>query len=358
MRAHGSDRVRRGEGDQWLLASRLPKGWHPRVEKTLTTSQHPGTAVLIEDQYYEVVSITPRATGVEYQLEPWRDEHVMRHVDRYDAESEQARIEEHRRAAQRAVKRRSTLAAGLITGQFPAAVQEHYANELGIVAHRLTMVSTIPAWAAFGFCLWLIADARLQKVQSPVALPLLIVVALLSLESATRFVVAWTQNRPMGSLPGVLLYSLYYFIAPNRAQLVAPFQIERGTGITFTVPKEEELRGALAIRAPLMTLLTPVEQQKIARRFNYSFHRDAVVVAWIALLCAGTGAFSILQKLQAAPSLLRAVSFLVAAIVAVEQPLRLLKLRSSSAAASLLAPLVRPLARKLLDAPPPDADHA
>lgn len=355
MRAHGSDRVRRGDGEQWLLASRLPKGWRAREEKTLTSAEYPGTAVMIEEQYYEVVAVTERATGIEYRLEPWHDEHVMRHVDRYDDASERARIEEHRRARQRVSRRRGTLAAAVITGQFPAAVQEHYANELGIVAHRLTIVSTLPAWFALGLAFWLIAGARLQKEQSPVPLPLLILVAMLALESAVRFMVAWTQNRPMGSVAGVLLYSLYYAVSPRREALVAPFRASRGDGIHFTIPPEAELRSALTIRQPLLTLLTPAEQRKLARRFEVDFHRDAVVVAWICLVCSGVGAISLLQKLQAAPSFLRAISFLIAAAVAVEQPLRLLKLRHGPAG-SLLAPLVRPFARKLLDAPPPAND--
>jgi hypothetical protein len=306
--------------------------------------------VLIEEQYYEVVAVTERATGVEYQLEPWRDEHVMRHVDRYDDASEKGRLEEHRLARQRVSRRRGTLAAGVITGQFPAAVQEHYANELGIVAHRLTLVSTLPAWFAFGLCLWLMAGARLQKEPSPVPMPLLMLAALLAFESAVRFMVAWTQNRPMGSFAGVLLYSLFYAVVPRRERFVAPFRAPRGDGIGFTVPPEEELRGALTIRQPLLTLLTPDEQRKLARRFEVDLHRDGVVMAWICLLCSGAGAISLLQKLQAAPSFLRVVSFLIAAVVAVEQPLRLLKLRHGPAG-SLLAPLVRPFARKLLDAP-------
>lgn len=355
MRAHGSDRVRRGDGEQWLLASRLPKGWHPRVEKTLTTSEHPGTAVLCDDQYYEVVSISQRATGVEYQLEPWRDEHVMRQVDRYDAASERARIEEHRRARERTSRRRGTLAFGLITGQFPAVVQEHFANELGIVAHRLTMVSTIPGWFLFGFCLWLVAGARIAARPSPVPLSVVLLSALLALESAIRFVAAWTQNRPMGSVAGVLLYALFYAVAPRRERFVSPYRAASGEGITFTIPPEEELRSALTIRQPLLTLLTPAEQQKLALRFDVDLRRDAIVMAWICLVCSGAGAISLLQKMQTAPSFPRAIAFIVAVVVAVEQPLRLVKLRSGLAG-SLLAPLVRPLARKLLEAPPAEAD--
>src|SRR5437868_10565469 len=98
MQAFGSDRVRSGDGEQIVLSSRLSKGWTPRVEKTLTSAEFPGTAVLWEEQYYEVVSAEPLPQGgVRYVLEPWRERHAMRLTDRYDADSEAHRVEENRK---------------------------------------------------------------------------------------------------------------------------------------------------------------------------------------------------------------------------------------------------------------------
>src|SRR5437868_14882535 len=99
MQAFGSDRVRSGDGEQIVLSSRLSKGWTPRVEKTLTSAEFPGTAILWEEAYYEVVLAEglPQG-GVRYVLEPWREHHAMRVTERYDAESEAQRIEENRKA--------------------------------------------------------------------------------------------------------------------------------------------------------------------------------------------------------------------------------------------------------------------
>jgi len=67
------------------------------VEKTLTTAQFPGTAVFWEEQYFEVVEAysLPQG-GLEYVLEPWREHHVMRVVEPYDAASEAKRLADHR----------------------------------------------------------------------------------------------------------------------------------------------------------------------------------------------------------------------------------------------------------------------
>jgi hypothetical protein len=48
MQAYGSDRVRPGDGEQFVLLSRIPKAWKPRVAKSLTSAEFPGTAVLWE----------------------------------------------------------------------------------------------------------------------------------------------------------------------------------------------------------------------------------------------------------------------------------------------------------------------
>ena len=49
MLTHGADRVRQA-GDKVILQSAIAKGWTPRVPKTLTNAEHPGTAVLWDEQ--------------------------------------------------------------------------------------------------------------------------------------------------------------------------------------------------------------------------------------------------------------------------------------------------------------------
>src|SRR6267378_2805299 len=99
MRPFGYDRVRSGHGDQWILVARRSKGWLPRVPKTLTSAEHPGTAILWEDRFFEVVTADASAGGsIRYVLEPWRDNHVIRVSEPYDEASEERRAAEHHSA--------------------------------------------------------------------------------------------------------------------------------------------------------------------------------------------------------------------------------------------------------------------
>src|SRR5258706_9014327 len=77
MQAYGSDRVRSEDGERVVLLSRIPKAWTPRAPKTLTTAEFPGTAVLWEERYFEVLSAEALPQGgVRYVLGPWQEMHA------------------------------------------------------------------------------------------------------------------------------------------------------------------------------------------------------------------------------------------------------------------------------------------
>ena len=88
MQPYGADRVRTS-GGRVILHSRISKGWTPRTPKTPTHAEFPGSAVLWDDEYFEVVAaeLLP-AGGVRYVLEPWRDNHTIRSFEHYSEESE------------------------------------------------------------------------------------------------------------------------------------------------------------------------------------------------------------------------------------------------------------------------------
>src|SRR5437762_9534418 len=151
MQAFGSDRVRQGDGEQIVLSSRLSKGWTPRVARTLTSAEFPGTAILWDDRYFEVVSAQDlKPGGVRYVLEPWGDHQAMRVTDRYDAESEAFRAGEYRRSIRQEAARKTANIAGVFTGNLPAIVQEQLARELGIMAPSLTFISILGTWLIVG----------------------------------------------------------------------------------------------------------------------------------------------------------------------------------------------------------------
>jgi hypothetical protein len=347
MLTHGSDRARR-TGAKVILQSAIVKGWTPRTAKTLTSAEFPGTAVLWDEEYFEVLEATPLQTGgVRYLLGPWSDHHTIRTFEQYDAASEELRVAD-RELARR--QRRASIVgrlSGIVLGFLPASVQNHLENELGVRASTMTMLSCVLGPLLLGRCILVTVDAKMHGTLPPVPLPVWLLVLYLMLESLVRFFVAMSQARPMGSLFAYPAYLLYRAVSRKGAQL-PPARGARGDSVAFTPPTEDVvLRGSFEIKEPLLTLLTPAEQQQLAERFGYDYRRTAPTVAWIILTSAALGTFSAYTELATNASLGSFLSMLIAAAVVLEQALRLHTLRRQPAS-SVFGYLVRPVVRNLL----------
>jgi len=340
MQAYGSDRVRPGDGEQFVLLSRVAKRWTPRAVKTLTSAEFPGTAVLWEECYFEVVDAEPLPQGgVRYVLEPWRDMHVMRTTDRYNADSEAERLIEYRAQLSRETKRKSANALAILVGHLPAAVQEELGREPGILATRMTIVSTIPIYAAvIALVLWIVDGIMSGR---PRPFPLYIAAGYLFIESSFRFIVAWLIGRPIGSPAGTIGYLLYYFTMADRTRAVSPFAREKGTLVTISeAPEERKASDSLLMREALVTLLSPADQARVAARFGYNYRHQSSIIAGVILFFAVIGVATSVQRGAV-------LSFLLAAVIAGEQIYRLVVLRRR-AAGSILGIAARPFVRKFL----------
>jgi hypothetical protein len=338
MRPYGSDRIRRRDGERIVLASRLSKGWVPRAEKTLTTAQFPGTAILWEEQYFEVVDARALPQGgVEYVLEPWREHHVMRVVEAYDEPSETARQAEHRAHLARETGRKTANLLALFTGHLPAVVQNRMAEELGLLPVRLTVMSILSSYAlVVAGILWMV-NAKMHRATPPLALVL--ATAFLGVETTARFLVAWTQNRPIGSSIGLFAYIAWWLLTGRRG--TSPFAVEKGFSVRIgEAPEDVAMRDLLTLREPFLTLLSPAEQQRLAERWGYDYRRHASGIAIGILVFAAMGIASSLYRGAF-------VALLVACAVAGEQMVRLVVLRRGPAG-SMFGVLVRPFVRKLL----------
>ena len=342
MQAYGTDRLRRGKGDQLILFSIRSKGWAARVEKTLTTARHPGTAVLWDEKFFEVVAADPAPNGgVRYVLEAWRDEHVIRVSERYDQPSEAQREADYRAAIARERNRKSANIAGLFTGLLPAVVQEHLGSELGVLPAKLTALSTIPPMIFTG---WIVNDAVRRYMNNEPGAPMMVagLAMYFLVESAIRLQVAWFHRRPLGSAVGFVAYVVYWLATGRRS--VSPFLERRGEKLYFTKPTEDvALRDAFTLREPLLTLLSPGEQNALAQRFGYEYRKQATAMAVIILIVSLVGVVSSIASMPRFSALL---SLVVAGGLALEQIVRLPALRRGPAG-SVLGFLVRPFARKL-----------
>ena len=338
MRPFGSDRVRGDDGERVVLASRLSKGWVPRVEKTLTTAEFPGTAVLWEERYFEVVAARPLPRGgVEYVLEPWREHHVMRVVEAYDEPSEAARIAAHRAQLAREKRRKAANLLALFTGHLPAVVQNAAADDLGLLPNRITLVSVLGVYTAVAGCAFWIASFLLRDVPPPLAL--IVVTVYLGIETTIRFMVVYTQGRPIGSSAGLVLYTIYWLLSGRRA--TSPFAVEKGWSVVIAdAPDDVKTRDLLTMREPLLTLLPAAEQHRVAVRHGYDYRRHSAVMAGVILAFALIGIVSSLYRGAF-------IALVVACALAAEQVYRLAVMRRRPVG-SVFGIVVRPFVRKLL----------
>ena len=344
MRPYGTDRVRTLPDGRVVLLSRDAKRW------TAPAGKAPGTAVRWDDRYFEVVAAVSSAAGVRYELEPWRDDVVMRVVEPYDEASEAALEADRRDAASRNAKRRWVKLAALATGHFPAPVQQHYAREYGVDATRLTVFSTITAPVCLTIALGMSVGAFIEERPGLVPGWLIFLLLLMTFDSLIRFMLVSLLARPVGSVPGFVAYSIYYLVARDRRKLVAPLGGEAGwRTIRTEAPPELALDDAYRVCEPFLTLLSEEEQEALTRRFGFDHRRHGTLVASIVMAFSAAGVLTSLRTLALGPSLSALCALVLAAALAGEQALRIVAMRRGPRR-SMLAPLVRLFARRVLAA--------
>lgn len=342
MRTFGADR-HRVAGERVVLLSAISKGWTARVAKTGTSAEYPGTAVLWDDAYFEVVEAVAADGGrVRYVLAPWRDDHTIRTFEVYDEETEARRVADHQLAQKQQRASAVSRWSSMILGHLPGVVQHHLENELGLFPARMTMFSAIPPAIVFTVCLGIAADAMMKQEPPPIATPLLLFCGLWFLESFIRFFLAMTQQRGFGSIEGTVGYLLFRALSPNRDRWPALFA--RGKA-AFTLPPEDDVafRDALEMKGPLLTLLSAREQQLLASR-GFDYRRHAFPLTWVLLVSSLLGAITSYVSVSSGASGASLLSMFIAAAVAVEQVLRLVQLQRGPAP-SVFGALVRPFVR-------------
>jgi hypothetical protein len=347
MRALGSDRVRTS-GDRVVLLSAFSKGWTPRTPKSDTHSEYPGTTVLWEEQYFEVVEATA-ADGerVRYVLEPWREEHTIRQFEHYSEEAEARRLADHELVNKQRRASAASRWSGVILGHLPEPAQRKLQNDLGVTPSTITIVSCVPLVTLFGVCVYLAIDAYMRGTRSPVPGWLFFIVAFMAFESFIRFSVAMQQGRGIGSLLGTATYILYWYASPNKAKLASPFG-ERGDAL-FTLPPPDDvaLQDELTLKGPILTLLSRSEQEQLAERYGFDYRKHASGLTWLMLVCSLLGVVTSYVKVAAGAGASVLISMFLAAVVLLEQIVRLVQLRRGPAS-SMFGALVRPFVRDLL----------
>lgn len=339
-----------------ILQSRLAKGWVARRAKAGTHAEFPGTTVLWDGEYFEVVEAEAmQGGGVRYVLLPWREDHVIRTFVEYSEESETALAEDYKRAQKQRTASVAARLSAMLVGQLPNPVQMHLANELGLSPAKMTVLACVPGVVLFGICIYEVVSAKMAMVPSKIPTWFFVVSAILFAEVGIRFLVAMNQNRGMGSVFGLIGYLLYYevFARSRKASLPSPYQAP-GESSDFIIPPPEdvELQDAITIRGPLLTLLTPAEQNRLRDLYGFDYRKYASGLAWTMLVVCAIGFASTWIKLQEEEVRLSLLLSLVCAVLLAAEQVQRLRAFKRGPAGSVLGVLVRPFARNLLTRPP------
>jgi hypothetical protein len=335
MRPYGSDRIRVADDGTIEVLSRLPKsGWVARTPKTLTRRERPGTAVLWDDDCYEVVDVVVLQQGVRYILAPWNDAESMRLTSRYDEEAEAARAAERVDVIRREKQRRAVNFLAIFTGHLPGSVQQKLAYEVNVDAPRLTIVSVLFEWAII-VAIAMYCVSRLLELE-PLPMKPALFAFLLGLDGTNRFKLAFVDGHPSGSIFGLLAYAIYAAFAGKKE----PVRTGEAVPKLREFSPEEQLVHSFHVREPLVTLLSPAEQQRIAAKFDYDHRRTATKVA------LGILGVAIVGVITSAPAHAW-IPLGVASILGIEQIVRIPQFPQRPVG-SFLAIFARPLIRKFL----------
>jgi hypothetical protein len=343
----GADRVEAGAGDETLLVCPVSKdSWTPRLEKTLTKAAFPGTAVEWGGRLFEVRRADPLPEGgMRYALTPWEEGHAIRRLERYDEDSERGRGRAREDTASRIRRRRLSILLAPLAGLLPGAVQTDMESEYGAPAIAMTISSALPL---FIVGLLGVFQRLLDGLGGGLGLPGWmtppgpLAVYLLG-ESALRLGSAIAMGEPMGSFPVVVAYAAWREARePGRepGEAASPSDAAR------------EAYDRFRLIEPLLSLLSPSEQETLADRFRFEPVRWGKLTAKILFLVAGSNfAVAIINLAAGAFNPSDLFWLLAGGFLSYEQLRRLHRLSARRPAGSILGALVRPLARPLLATP-------
>ncbi len=344
-RAFGADRLEPGGGGELVLVCPAPKSWTPRQPKTLTRSEHPGTAVDWDGGLFEVLQCDPvPGGGMRYRLAPWTDGHAIRRMERYDAASEEIREGDRRDRRNDDAKRWLVLLLAPLAGLLPGQVQKRLEHDLGTPAVWLTVASALPLFVAgfFGLVGVLVGMAGATLPMPGWLAPPAPIAAYLFGESALRLASAIGGGEPMGTLAAALGLALW------QAARGAPTPPEPPPARTSedTQARADDLFHVLE---PVLALLAPAEQEILVGRFAFDPIRWGRITAAVLLAAAVLNTIVSFAALGQPGGLLGELLWSLPALyIAVEQVRRLRSLAAGRPAGSVLGRLVRRYARPLL----------
>jgi hypothetical protein len=163
----------------------------------------------------------------------------------------------------------------------------------------------------------------------------------LVVENGLRLGLAFLRTEPVGSLPGTLVYALVNALGGKRS-LARPF-----SGLPAS--PDQALRDRYHMLEAFLGLLTPAEQEGLARRFGFEPLRWGRFTAILLLVVGGANVLASLIAFAAGTGGLGDLLWLLgASALSAEQLGRLRSIAQGKPAGSVLGAFVRPMAETLM----------
>ena len=183
--------------------------FRPRIEGGVRRPGHPGTAVRIGADFYEVAAAEKTGGEWVYRLEPWRGQETIRADVEWDEGSEREFAAGLRADRIRAGNRFLAWSAQVFLGFLPAKNQERLSHETGVDPARATLWSAmLEVFVALPFALWFVIGLFAGSL-SPLGRSLPTAAGVLALvaagDGAFRLVAVISTGEPIGSLFLILL---------------------------------------------------------------------------------------------------------------------------------------------------------
>jgi len=374
-RAYGSDRVQIDDEGLVLLDCRLPKGWIPRIEKTLTQSEFPGSAVEWDGEIYEVLTASTRSNGrTHYELIAWDEKNAMRGLHQYCEASERERALEREQKKKRDAAGTLAYILAPLTGLLPSTVQEEIESDYGVPANVLTFVSAMSFCLAGGTCVFLLMAAKKGLISTtPVTRTLMDVGVALAAEAVVRISVLIGTSKPSGSVLGWIGYVLWSVVMrrplrPRRSKSATPLapgvarhlvgdmmtradasKYEKINVLPTEAPPDVAAMDAWMVREPFAALLPAADQVAFARKYGFdpivNGRRTAAFV--LAVGVAGLG-FAIEKISRGAATSATWPSLAAAGYLCIEQLARFERFSRGKPAGSVLGVVLGSWVRKVL----------
>jgi hypothetical protein len=277
------DRALSGEGLEWWIYSAFPKdGWIARKRGDLTHADHPGTAIRLGDEVFEIVAAEETAAPgymVRYGLARWLSEHAIRRVILYTPEAREQAAADYLEEASRQSLRARILWLFPLAGMAPDAWQRDWEAKTAL---NMTLVSAASAVTTLFIFMTLIQSFP----QLPAHSLLWPVVLYLGFDAFVRLIKIVFSGKPRGIIALNLPYVLWELArAPkkesgDRRSVLEDDEIIRRPATGHLVIRsllfDDWLAGPLPIRFG-STLYRPLdwrlEGKGLGRRYVYEFEK-------------------------------------------------------------------------------------